>query len=209
MSEETKVEYRGQCDAWWDARVNRAVDWPKHLKPGAPELVPQVMRCVMEAGHDPLLDLKAGHNFGGLGPYTPGMPGWKAQQRALGLPDVVVPTCVKWEGHDFPNGATCRKCETYWIEQRSALFAANPWSWTPPAEPGPEVRRVRPVERYPGDNGIKYDREPDNSGWRLVMMGRRGEVIEWLQVLAGAGSIYGGRQLIDATSELAEEGRGR
>jgi hypothetical protein len=76
------------------------------------------------------------------------------------------------------------------------------WSWTPPPEPGPEVRRVRPVESYPGDNGIWYDREPDNSGWRLVMMGRRGDVLEWLKVVAGAGSVYGGRQLIDATDEM-------
>ncbi len=43
-----------------------------------------------------------------------------------------------------------------------------PWSWTPPAEPGPDVRRLRPVERYAGDNSIWYDREPDGSGWRLV-----------------------------------------
>lgn len=271
MSEETKVEYHGQCETWWDARTCQMVDWPRHIKPDAPTLI-QIMRCVLEAGHEETAGEGNGHNFGGLGPYTPGMPGWKAQQRALGLPDerprgveeqyesgqceapaesqpqflwaspvtvghpghagldaalealgvpplsgepdVVarevpedLPPCVKWEGHNFPNGATCRKCETYWIEQRSALFAANPWSWMPPAEPGPEVRRVRPVERYPGDDGIRYDREPDNSGWRLVMMGRRGEVIEWLQVLAGAGGIYGGRQLIDATSELAEEGR--
>jgi hypothetical protein len=75
------------------------------------------------------------------------------------------------------------------------------WSWTPPTEPGPEVRRVRPVERYAGDNSIWYDREPDNSGWRGVMMGRPGGVIEWLQVVAGAGSVYGGQTLIDATAE--------
>lgn len=83
------------------------------------------------------------------------------------------------------------------------------WSWTPPAEPGPNVRRVRPVERYTGDNGIRYDREPDNSGWRLVMMGRPGGVIEWRQVIAGAGSIYGGRQLIDATAELEQTASGK
>lgn len=78
---------------------------------------------------------------------------------------------------------------------------SHKWSWTPPAEPGAEVRRVRPAERYAGDNGVWYDREPDDSGWRLYMRGRPGGVIEWLQVLAGAGSIYGGRQLIDATEE--------
>lgn len=81
---------------------------------------------------------------------------------------------------------------------------AAPWSWTPPAEPGPEVRRVRPVERYAGDNGIWYDREPDGSGWRGFLNGRPGGVIGWLQVIAGCGSVYGGRQLVDATSEIGE-----
>lgn len=77
------------------------------------------------------------------------------------------------------------------------------WSWTPPAEPGPEVRRVRPVPRYAGDNAIWFDREDDGSGWRLVMHGRVGVPDEWLQVVAAAGSVYGGRQLVDATAERA------
>jgi hypothetical protein len=87
------------------------------------------------------------------------------------------------------------------------VSSASPesWSWVSPAEPGPAVRRVRPVERYPGDNGIWFDREPDNSGWRLVMRGRPGEVIEWLQVVAAAGQVYGGRTLIDATNEQIEK----
>lgn len=90
----------------------------------------------------------------------------------------------------------------------AATPAETPWSWAPPTEPGPEVRRLRPVERYSGDNGIWYDREPDNSGWRLMMRGRPGEVIEWLRVVAGAGSVYGGRPLFDATGEL-EPGCGK
>lgn len=79
------------------------------------------------------------------------------------------------------------------------------WSWTPPPEPGVEVRRVRPVERYPGDNSIWFNRVA--GGWRLVMRGRAGDVIEWLQVVAAAGSVYGGRQLVDATDECGRCGR--
>jgi hypothetical protein len=130
----SEVEYRGQCEAWWDAYTCQQVDWPKSLTRAATSPIRSITRCVMEAGHEPVAETAAagGHNFDGLGPYTPGMPGWKAQQRALGLSDVIVPTCVKWAGHDFPNGITCRNCWAYWNEQRNALFAADPQSWTPP-----------------------------------------------------------------------------
>lgn len=84
---EASVEYRGQCDAWWDAHGCQLIDWPKGVTGGLPQHI--FMRCVMEAGHDPLPGSPTGHNFGGLGPYTPGMPGWAAHQRAAGLPDVM------------------------------------------------------------------------------------------------------------------------
>lgn len=77
------------------------------------------------------------------------------------------------------------------------------WSWTPPPEPPPSVRRLRPVERYPGDNDIWIDREPDHTGWRIFIRGRSGGPVEWLQVVAAAGQIYGGRQLVDATAEVS------
>lgn len=89
MSEDVDVErqWAGQCEAWWDAHACRPVSLPKDITV-SPQLG-RIMRCVLEAGHEPIAETAAagGHNFGGLGPYTPGMPGWRAQQRALGLPD--------------------------------------------------------------------------------------------------------------------------
>jgi hypothetical protein len=79
----------------------------------------------------------------------------------------------------------------------------GPRVWGLPAEPGPEVRRLRPVESYPGDNSIWLDREADNSGWRVVMHGRAGEPVEWVRAYCtGAGSVWGGRDLVDATDEI-------
>lgn len=46
-----------------------------------------------------------------------------------------LPLCVKWEGHDYPNGITCRSCWTYWNDQRNALFAADPSAWAPVPRP--------------------------------------------------------------------------
>lgn len=92
-----------------------------------------------------------------------------------------------------------------WMNTAAAQLAAatDPvfWTWTPPGEPRREVRRVRPVESYPGDNSIWFDREDDGAGWRCVLRGRPGEPMDWLQVVAAAGSIYGGRTLVDATAE--------
>lgn len=99
----------------------------------------------------------------------------------------------------YPDRA--ERLEAAWI----AAVQSTAWSWTPPHEPGPGVRRVRPAERYAGDNNIWYDREPDNSGWRLVISGREGDLVDWLQVVGDAGKIYGGRTLLDATAELAAE----
>lgn len=82
-----------------------------------------------------------------------------------------------------------------------------PHVWALPPEPGPDVRRLRPVERYRGDNGIWLDREPDNSGWRLVVMNRPAdEALEWIRAYGlGAATCWGGRPLLDATSEVDRE----
>jgi hypothetical protein len=91
-----------------------------------------------------------------------------------------------------------------------ARVPGDVWSWTAPAEPPAHVRRLRPAERYPGDSSIWYDREYDPSGWRGVIHGRPGGVISWLQVVAGAGDVYGDRTLFDATAERdAEEAHAR
>jgi len=71
MSDSAEQVKAGQCDAWWDSRSCRMVEWPKGIT-GGPTLL-GVQRCVMELGHEPLAGLETGHNFGGLGPYTPGM----------------------------------------------------------------------------------------------------------------------------------------
>jgi hypothetical protein len=95
-------------------------------------------------------------------------------------------------------------------EEDEAATPDGPRRWALPDEPGPEVRRLRPVERYPGDNSIWLDREPDNSGWRIVMRGRAGEPMEWVRAYSlGAGSVWGGRPLIDATEAYTNSKIGR
>jgi hypothetical protein len=76
--------------------------------------------------------------------------------------------------------------------------------WALPAEPGPDVRRLRPTPRYRGDNGIRLERDGD--GWRVVILSRSGEALDWVQAYAlGAGSVWGGRPLFDATDEITPE----
>ncbi len=97
------------------------------------------------------------------------------------------------------DGCDDRACICRCHEEAEAVPDV-PRTWALPDEPGPEVRRLRPVERYPGDNSIWLDREPDNTGWRIVMRGRTGEPMEWVQAYGiGAGSVWGGRPLTDAT----------
>lgn len=96
-----------------------------------------------------------------------------------------------------------------WMNTAAAALATaaapEPWTWTPPAEPGPHVRRLRPVERYRGDNATWFDRTDDGAHWRCFLRGRPGEPMAWLHVIAAAGQIYGGRTLVDATAERDAE----
>lgn len=81
---------------------------------------------------------------------------------------------------------------------------AAPHVWDLPAEPGPEVTRLRPVERYPGDNSLLLERGPNGAGWRVVINGRPGEPLDWVQAFGlGMAQIFGGRPLIDATQEMS------
>lgn len=75
--------------------------------------------------------------------------------------------------------------------------------WALPPEPGPEVLRLRPVERYPGDNSLWLDRDRARQGWRIVMRGRAGMSLEWVQAFGfGMAEVFGGRPLLDATAEV-------
>lgn len=92
-------------------------------------------------------------------------------------------------------------------DQLAAATAPLPWTWTPPGEPGPHVRRLRPTENYPGDNSVWFDRTDDGAHWRCFLRGRPGSPMGFLQVVAAAASIYGGRTLVDATDERDAEER--
>lgn len=63
----------------------------------------------------------------------------------------------------YSNGTRCLTLKGY--REGAGAKTRTAWSWTPPPEPGPDVLRLRPVERYPGDNGVRIDRhsEPDDA----------------------------------------------
>lgn len=75
------------------------------------------------------------------------------------------------------------------------------WSWTPPAEPGPHVRRVRRVDDdQAGGDTVWFDRIAAGR-WRIVLRGQPAGVVPWRYVIALNNTMYGGRTLVDATAE--------
>lgn len=86
-----------------------------------------------------------------------------------------------------------------YVWRGNPVASDGPWSWTPPAEPGPEVRRVRPAE-LSGDATVWFDRSPAG-GWDLVIRGCPIRVVTWPYVLGMNATMYGNRALVDATAE--------